>query len=149
MKRTVAAALLALALAPAAHAASPVGAWTFETAPVNQNCKLSGDMQIWKTRSGLACRFTAVQACTGDPPIEIKVAQTCIATQAGQTVTITSKIDRTLSVKPQSLKDDVDAFYAPDNFAVTLNATGDEMTGLFRSLSEAFVRFSRRDELVS
>ena len=132
------------------NAAAPVGEWAFETARVNSNCVLSGDMSIWKARDGLACRFVATQSCTGQPPITIKVAQTCTATQKGASIDIVSKIDRTVSVSPKEMKDQVDEFYAPDNFSVRLNKAGDEMTGMFHSLSEAAVRFWRRNnDLVS
>jgi len=131
-------------------AATPVGEWEFETAKVNSNCALSGDMSIWQSRDGLACRFVAVQTCTGEPPVTIKVAQSCTASQKGSTVEIVSKIDRTVSVTPKELKPQVDEFYAADNFTVRLNKTGDEMNGRFHSLSEAAVRFWRRNnDLVS
>lgn len=140
--------------APAAFAREPAktpeGEWSFETAKVNANCLLSGDISIWKARDGYACRFVATQSCTGSPPIEIKVAQSCTAKQTGDRVEIVSKIDRTVSVKPTDLKDAVDASYAADNFSVRLNKAGDEMTGKFHSLSEAFVRFRRHtNDLVS
>lgn len=129
---------------------TPVGEWSFETAKVNANCALSGDISIWKARDGYACRFVATQSCTGSPPIEIKVAQSCTAKQSGDKVEIVSKIDRTVSVKPADLKDAVDQSYAADNFSVRLNKAGDEMTGKFHSLSEAFVRFRRHtNDLVS
>ncbi len=146
--------LVACAGSPLAHAetkaVTPVGEWRFETAKVNANCMLSGDMTIWKARDGLACRFIANQSCTGEPPIDIEVAQTCTAKQTGDQIVITSKIDRTVSASPSYLKPEVDQFYAPDNFTVRINKAGDEMKGKFHSLSEAAVRFWRNtSDLVS
>ncbi len=142
---------MACGLAQGAWAESPAGAWAFETDKVNLNCKLSGEMTIWQDKkAGLyACRFLAVQSCTGEPPIEIKVAQTCTATHSGNQVSITSKIDKTVSVKPRDMLETVEELYAPDHFMVSLNARGDEMTGMFHSLSQAYVRFRRREDLNS
>lgn len=146
----VAGACLASPALAETKAATPVGEWAFETAKVNSNCALSGDMSIWKTRDGLSCRFVATQSCTGEPPMTIKVAQTCKATQKGAAIEIVSKIDRTVSVTPKDMKAQVDEFYAPDNFSVRINKAGDEMTGRFHSLSEAAVRFWRhKNDLVS
>jgi hypothetical protein len=150
--------LAQLALAPLAAAQSPppapaperpaanhtpVGRWKFETGMVNLNCKLSGEMQVLKAaQTGLySCQFVAVQSCTGNPPLEFKVQQTCIATQTGKQVTITSKVQNILSVKPEAMFPTVKRGYAADNFEVTLNPDGSQMTGMFHSLNQASVRF--------
>ena len=123
---------------------SPEGSWTFETAPVNETCRLTGDMVIDRNgQGGLSCRFVALQSCSGSPPIAIRVAQTCRARQSGARIEIESRILRTLSVSPVGLEEAVRRYYAPDNFSVSLNPAGTEMTGRFHSLSEAFVRFRR------
>lgn len=142
-------ALLALSASPAV-AQTPAGRWAFETAMVNANCKLSGEMTVWATRAkdSFGCRFIAVQACEGVPPLRFEVAQTCTAARTGADVVIESQIDRVVSASPEDFIDAVKAGYAPDNFSVTLNSSGNEMTGLFRSLSEAAVRFWRLEDLV-
>lgn len=138
----------ALAQKPAADPLT--GFWKFETKPINQNCKLSGDMEIMKEKSGgYTCKFVSVQSCTGEPPIEIKVAQSCSVKQASKKVVMQSTITRIVSVKPKDLSDIVKERYAPDHFNVTLNATGSEMTGIFHSIGEATVRFWRPDALTS
>jgi hypothetical protein len=139
---------------PAAKSGShtPIGRWRFETGMVTTNCKLSGDMQVSKaSKSGLySCTFVAVQSCTGKPPMEFQVQQTCVATQTGSQVTITSKIDKFVSVKPADMLAVVKSGYAADNFEVTLNTAGTEMRGLFHSLNKAAVRFWRpNSDLVS
>ena len=131
---------------------TPVGRWKFETGMINANCKLSGEMDVAKAdKTGLfSCRFVAVQSCTGNPPLEFQVKQSCIATQTGKQVTITSKIDKIISVKPAAMWPTVTSGYAADNFEVTLNALGSDMRGMFHSLNQATVRFWRpNSDLVS
>jgi hypothetical protein len=131
---------------------SPIGRWKFETGMVNLNCKLSGEMQVTQapTTGAYSCKFVAVQSCAGDPPLEFRVQQSCIATQVGKQVTITSKIEKILSVKPEAMFPTVKSGYAADNFEVTMNAAGSEMRGMFRSLNQANVRFWRpNSDLVS
>ena len=136
----------------ASVAQTPLGRWKFETGMVTPNCKLSGEMQVLKAKTtGLyACHFVAVQSCTGNPPMEFHVQQTCIATQTGKQVIITSAIDKILSAKPAALLPLVKSGYAADNFDVTLNPVGSEMRGMFHSLNQATVRFWRpHNDLVS
>jgi hypothetical protein len=152
--------LMLLAIAPVAVAQSPaprtaptkpsagqtpIGRWKFETGMVNLNCKLSGEMQVAKatTTGAYSCKFIAVQSCTGNPPLEFQVQQGCVATQTGSQVTITSKVEKILSVKPEAMFPTVKSGYAADNFEVTLNPAGSEMRGMFHSLSQATVRFWR------
>ena len=145
------AALLSGLFSARATAESPVGSWTFETAKISPNCTLSGDMRIWpgSGEGAFLCRFTSLQLCDGEPPLQIRVEQSCTASLRGAQLNIRSKIEKTLSVSPEDRRDDVDAFYAPDNFFVSMHAGGDEMTGMFRSVGQAFVRFIRREDLVS
>lgn len=96
-----------------------------------------------------SCTFVANQICEGDPPLDIKVEQSCTATLSGSQVNIESQIKRTVSVSPEYQRERVDALYAPDHFFVSLNAAGDEMTGMFHSVSRAFVRFTRLQDLTS
>lgn len=142
--------VLASPMLPAA-ADTPAGRWAFETDQVNLNCVLKGEMQIWptNTENKYTCRFIANQLCEGDTPLDIKVAQTCTATLSGDQVNIESAIDRTVSVSPKEMRARVDQLYAPDHFFVSLNASGDEMIGMFHSVSQAFVRFTRLQDLTS
>jgi hypothetical protein len=131
---------------------TPVGQWRFETGMVNTNCKLTGDMQVTQapTTGAYSCKFVAVQSCTGVPPLEFKVQQSCIATQTGTQVTITSKVDKILSVKPEAMLPTVRSGYAADNFEVTMNPANTEMRGMFHSVNDATVRFWRpHNDLVS
>lgn len=131
-------------------AADPLtGFWKFETKVINGNCKLSGDMEIMKEKSGYTCKFVSAQSCTGENPIEIKVAQSCSVKQASKKVVIQSTITRIVSVKPKELMDVVKERYEPDHFNVTLNPTGSEMNGIFHSIGEATVRFWRPEALTS
>jgi len=139
------------AITGASAADTPAGRWAFETDPVNLNCLLKGEMQVRPTsvEGQYACTFIANQICEGDPPLDIKVEQSCTATLSGSQVNIESRIERTVSVSPENQRDRVDALYAPDHFFVSLNAAGDEMTGMFHSVSRAFVRFTRLQDLTS
>lgn len=147
--------LALLAPAPLASAEAPntpAGPWKFETAKINLTCKLSGEMEIARTdKAGLySCRFVAVQSCAGDPPLEFHVEQTCVATRSGARVTITSKIEKVIGVKPAGMRTTVESGYAPDNFELRLNAAGSEMNGMFHSLNQAVVKFWRpASDLVS
>jgi hypothetical protein len=136
---------------PAGGYPSAVGNWSFETAPINLNCKLSGTMTIQQAgpAGGLSCRFVAVQSCEADEPLRFEVAQTCTAKQTGADVAIDSKVDRVLKVSPADMEDAVKAYYAPDNFRIVITRKGDEMIGDFISLSKAKVRFVRSVDLTS
>jgi hypothetical protein len=148
--RILVAAALAAAFTAPALAQSPVGKWAFETAPVNMNCQLSGEMTVWAKpqKNSYGCRFVAVQSCAGEPPLRFEVAQTCTAARTGADIAITSQIDRVISASPADFLDAVKAGYAPDHFEVTLNRTASEMNGVFHSLSEAAVRFWRVEDLI-
>ena len=84
-------------------------------------------------RHTYACTFKAVQTCRGRLPRAIHTEQSCVATQAGSEVTITSKVEKIVSVDPDTMMPGMDMNYAPDNFIVTINRRGDEMDGRFES----------------
>lgn len=144
-------AALVTAMPGAAMAESPAGRWSFETDTVTDNCKLKGEMQIWPEAAvdEYSCRFIANQICASTPPLDIKVEQSCVATMTGSQLNIESTVERTVSVSPEDQRPRVDALYAPDNFFVSINEAGDEMTGMFHSVSRAFVRFKRQLDLTS
>ena len=79
----------------------------------------------------------------------IHTDQSCVATMKDKKLTITSKLERVTKVEPFWLAMGMEKRYAPDNFMVTINPAGDEMTGLFESMGEAPVTFRRQQELVS
>ena len=82
-------------------------------------------------------------------PRAIHTEQSCVATQAGDSVVITSKVEKIVSVDPKDMMDGMEENYAADNFDVTINRRGNEMDGRFESLSTAIVKFIRQQDLVS
>ena len=149
---TLAASALAapLVFAQLKPAPSAAGSWTFKTGQLRGDCDISGDMVIRETaKSAFSCTFKAVQVCRGRLPRAIHTEQSCIATQAGDAVVITSKVDKIVSVDPKELMEGMDRLYAADNFKVTINRRGDQMEGRFESLSTALVKFQRQQDLVS
>lgn len=157
MKRALILALaagLALSAAPTGaqtpKPASPDGAWRFATQKMGAGCSLSGDIRF--TRTGdktFSCRFTAVWACEQRAPRSVQTDQSCIATQTGENVIITSKIEKISKVDPVSLTQQMIDNYAADHFSVKISRAGDRMFGLFRSYGEAPVEFRRHEDLVS
>jgi hypothetical protein len=144
---TLAAPVVSAQLKPAPSAA---GSWNFKTGQLRGDCDISGEMVIRETaKRAYACTFKAVQVCRGRLPRSIHTEQSCVATQAGDSVVITSKVDRIVSVDPKELMEGMDRLYAADNFKVTINRRGDEMDGRFESLSTALVKFIRQQDLVS
>jgi hypothetical protein len=137
-------------LAPVAAAQSPVGVWGFMTDELYDSCTISGEMTI-KQSSGkrFSCTFKAVQTCRLRLPKTIHTDQSCAAVQVGKQVSITSKVDRIVSVDPSVMRPGMEERYEPDNFIVTLNHGGDEMDGMFESLGTAPVKFRRKQELTS
>jgi len=79
----------------------------------------------------------------------VKTEQSCIATQAGDELVITSRMEKVSGVDPVTLTDFMVERYAPDNFSVTINSRGDAMEGTFKSYRTAPVKFRRRQELLS
>jgi hypothetical protein len=147
---------LALVLAcGAAHAQlrkapSPEGAWTFETDKIAYGCALHGDMRVKEAAANaFSCNFTAIWTCETRLPHSVKTEQTCIATQAGADLVMTSAMKAIISVDPPDMLKQMQQRYAADSFAVTISPIGDEMTGLFKSYSQAPVKFRRKLDLLS
>jgi hypothetical protein len=126
---------------------SAAGNWSFKTGQLRGDCDISGDMVIRESaKRAYTCTFKAVQICRGRLPRAIHTEQSCIATQTGDAVVITSKVEKIVSVDPKELMEGMDENYAADNFRVTINRRGDEMDGRFESLTTSIVR---QQELVS
>src|SRR5262245_23031511 len=74
---------------------SAEGSWTFKTGKLRGDCDISGDMVIRETaKRAYTCTFKAVQVCRGRLPRAIHTEQSCVATQAGDSVVITSKVEK-------------------------------------------------------
>jgi len=153
-----AALVLALCASPFAvaqlkKAPSPAGDWEFKTAPLNDRCMISGNMQIREVGSGktrhFSCVFQAVQSCTSGDIRTIQTDQTCTLTQTGSKVSMVSKVERIVKTDPKELMNGMDRRYMPDNFYVTISPDGDVMDGKFESMGEAPVKFRRKGELLS
>ena len=142
-----------LAFAQLKKAPSPEGKWEFKTEILNDQCTISGEMQITELGEGdmrrFTCKFRAVQACTGGSIRTIQTDQSCTLTQTGPKISIISKVDRIVSTDPAELMKGMDRRYAADNFFVTINTRGDQMDGMFESMGEAPVKFRRKGELIS
>lgn len=129
---------------------SAAGNWSFKTGQLRGDCDISGDMVVRETaKRAYVCTFKAVQICRGRLPRAIHTEQSCIATQTGDAVVITSKVEKIVSVDPRELMEGMDQLYAADNFKVTINRRGDEMDGRFESIGTAVVKFVRQQDLVS
>jgi len=130
-------------------APSPAGSWSFKTQPMAYGCVLSGDMTITKTSSkSFKCRFKAVWSCKTRAPKAVNTDQSCIATQTGDNLIITSRIEKITKVDPPEMLEVSKSNYAADHFNVTINAHGDEMDGLFKSYGQSPVKFRRQQDLV-
>lgn len=128
---------------------SPAGSWTFKTKPMDYGCVLSGDMTITQTSSkSFKCQFKAVWACKTRAPKAVNTDQSCIATQTGDNIVITSRIERITKVDPPEMMDLSRTNYAADHFNIHINAHGDEMDGLFKSYGQSPVKFRRQQDLV-
>ena len=139
-----------IGLDPIASAQSPAGVWGFMTDELSDSCTISGEMTIKQASDKrFSCTFKAVQSCRLRLPKTIHTDQSCAAVQVGKQVSITSRVDKIVSVDPSVMRVGMEDRYAPDNFIVTLNEGGDEMDGLFESLGTAPVKFRRRQELTS
>lgn len=159
MRKPLALALTAAGLAlfcphAGADAASGLrlaGHWRFETAPISPSCKLSGEMQVSPTSDPkrFICRIVSLQACAGEPKIEIRMSQTCQASISGDAIEIVSKVEKAIKVTPEALGVNILQRYAPDDFSVVATVRKDELTGMFHSLARAKVRFWRDADLVS
>ena len=148
-----------LALAVTAHsfaddakpkaAPSPAGSWSFQTKPMDYGCVLSGDMTITQTSSkSFKCQFKAVWSCKTRAPKAVNTDQSCIATQTGENIIITSRLEKITKVDPPEMLELSKSNYAADHFNITINTHGDEMDGLFKSYGQSPVKFRKRQDLV-
>jgi len=146
--------IVAMALAlPGASAqtkrAEPSGSWGFKSEPMGYGCVLSGDMTINKTSDrGYKCTFTAVWACKLRLPKSVETEQSCIATQTGDDVLITSRMSKVSKVDPADMMEMMRKNYAADHFTLKINARGDEMDGIFKSYGQAPVKFRKHLDLI-
>jgi len=128
---------------------SPVGDWTFVTGKMGNKCVLSGRMSLTrKPDKSLICRFNTDWSCETGPMKSVQTSQTCTASQAGQDIVVTSKIEKIIKSDPADLLGYMRANYAPDHFKVKINARGDEMRGLFHSYGQAEVVFRKHHDLI-
>lgn len=154
MMRARLAILAALLALPSAEAQmkkwpTPAGNWGFQTEPMGAGCVLSGSMSVTQTKDkAFKCSFKASWSCQMRMPRLVETEQSCIATQSGPDVVITSKIDKIGKVDPAELVDYMRRAYAADHFKVAINGNGDEMTGMFQSYGSAPVRFRRKLDLI-
>lgn len=130
--------------------ASPAGAWQFATEKMGAGCSLSGNINIVRTGDkAFSCRFNAIWACEQRNPRAVHTEQSCVATQTGENVIITSKIEKVAKVDPAAMTDLMREQYAADHFSVKINRLGDRMDGLFRSYGQAPVVFRKQADLIS
>ena len=147
----IAAATTALPGAEAQLKKAPVpgGAWDFKTESMGAGCTLTGDMTVTQTSNkSYKCEFRAVWACKLRLPKAVHTEQTCIATQSGSNVIITSKLNKIAKVDPEEMLPSMRQNYAADHFNVTINGCGDEMDGMFNSYGQAPVKFRKRLDLI-
>lgn len=129
--------------------ASPAGNWGFLTQDMGYGCALSGDIAITKTGDKtFRCTFKAVWACKLRLPKSVHTEQSCVATQSGDQVMITSKMEKVTNVQPIEMMEQMKQQYAADHFSVKINARGDEMDGMFRSYGSSPVKFRKHLELI-
>ena len=143
------------AVAETPAASSIAGAWKFRTAPLPSNaCTISGDITLMKTATPnvWSCEFVSREDCGSGPAASFqRVAQTCQAIAIGKAVEITSRVKALLDAGPAERRDYLmtPGSYLADNFSVTLQPSGAEMTGRFHSQQAAGVRFWRERDLTS
>lgn len=130
-------------------APSPAGSWTFKTKPMDYGCVLSGDMTITSSsKKSFKCQFKAVWSCQTRAPKAVNTDQSCIATQTGDKIIITSRVEKITKVDPPEMLELSKTNYAADHFDIIINAHGDEMDGLFKSYGQSPVKFRRQQDLV-
>lgn len=147
--------LAAICLAGAASAETIAGRWKFRTDRLPSNgCIISGDIAFSPTpKAGVfSCAFVSQEDCvtaSGQKTFQ-RVRQSCTASVSGDSVTITSKVETMLDAGPADMRARLmrKESYAPDDFAVALNASGD-LVGQFHSLQKTGARFWRDADLVS
>jgi hypothetical protein len=148
-------AVLACALAlPAAaqlkKSPSAEGDWQFVTNDFRGGCKLAGEITLTETQANaFTCAFEANWTCTTGALHSVRTKQTCSATQIGAKVFVKAKLEKIVSADPPEAMSWLTSAYAPDNFDLSINNRGDEMTGLFKSYDVAPVKFKRKRELIS
>jgi hypothetical protein len=146
--------MLAVLMFPAADAqlkkaATPAGSWGFKTEKMGYGCALSGDMTITQAADKTyKCTFKAVWACELRLPKAVHTEQSCVATQTGSDVLITSRMEKISKVEPVAMLEQMRQRYAADHFTVKINGRGDEMDGIFKSYGQAPVKFRKRLDLV-
>lgn len=129
---------------------TPDGAWRFATEKMGAGCSLSGDIRFTRTAdNAYTCKFTAVWACELRAPRAVHTEQSCVATQTGDNVMVTSKIEKISQVDPASMAQQMKDQYAADHFSVKISRAGDRMDGIFRSYGQAPVVFRRQEDLIS
>ncbi len=129
---------------------SPEGAWQFATDDFRGGCRLAGDITLTETKANaFSCSFEAKWTCDAGPLRSVRTRQSCSATQAGAKILVTAKLEKIVSADPSDAMTWLKSAYAPDNFDITINRKGDEMTGLFKSYDIAPVKFRRKSELIS
>lgn len=130
---------------------SPLGHWRFSTPEIAASrCTISGDMSVFKAGpSGYACKLTVFQTCTAGAIGKIRTSQSCGVSMEKGKLKFASHVDKIDSVDPPEIMEMVKARYAADNFLVQMNAKGDQMDGMFISLSEAPVTFQRVEDPIS
>lgn len=130
-------------------APSPVGSWGFQTEKMGAGCSLAGDMTITQTSDKtFRCSFKAVWSCELRLPKAVHTEQSCVATQTGFDLIVTSRLDKIDKVDPAEMTAAMTERYAADHFRVQINTSGDEMDGIFRSYGQAPVKFRKRAELI-
>lgn len=130
--------------------ATPTGAWQFATEKMGAGCSLSGNINfVRKADKSYTCKFNAIWACEQRAPRTVHTEQSCVATQTGENVIITSKIEKIGKVDPVSMAELMQQQYAADHFSLKINRLGDRMDGLFRSYGQAPVVFRKQAELIS
>lgn len=130
-------------------APAPTGSWGFKTEKMGYGCALAGDMTITQTADKTyKCSFKAVWSCELRLPKAVHTEQSCVATQAGYDVLITSKMEKIAKVEPAAMLEQMRERYAADHFTVKINWRGDEMDGIFKSYGQAPVKFRKRLDLV-
>lgn len=131
------------------RAPSPAGNWSFATETMGAGCKLSGEIAITKTAdNAFKCSFRATWGCAQRLPRSVETQQSCIATQTGDDIVITSSMQKVAKVDPVVMTEEMKQRYAADHFNVKINKRGDEMNGIFRSYGQAPVKFRKHLDLI-
>lgn len=147
---TAAFALMAAPTGAQTPTATPDGWWRFATEEMGAGCSLAGDIRFTrKADKSYTCKFTATWTCKHRAPRSVQTEQSCVATQTGENVIVTSKMEKITRVDPSSMTQQMQNEYAADHFSVKINRAGDRMDGLFRSYDQAPVVFRKQEDLIS